>query len=182
METARAACADAVVEAMARATSRKIVWIEDSNRLTKSNAKSKTMTFCRGQSSFKTRRTKSTGSVLENLRLHMRIAALKLSVVRSSSSKQQANVINVESAVFVCCARCDALSHGRVLRSELATWLNRGCAVGGAIDTSRFIKESEAFVVLLTDGILTDPNAIVSWAISQTCVADTAFGRADKRR
>lgn len=62
--------------------------------------------------------------------------------------------------MFICCSRCDAVSHARVLRSELEIRLHQGCAVGGGTDSSRFIKQSGAFVVLLTHSLTKDPNAI----------------------
>ena len=147
-----------VVEAMARATDRKIVWIEDSKR--RSVMRTESRKLCRQASSFKSRR-KSSGSRLEHLQAQLKLAASRLSMAhRFSSSKL--NVVNEESALFICCARHDALSHARVLRSELARSLNRGCAVGGGHNTSRFIEESDAVVVLLSDGLWTDPSAIVS--------------------
>ena len=69
---------------------------------------------------------------------------------KRSTTPKDVEVRNEESAVFVCCSRRDAVSHARVLRGELALRLNRGCAVGGGIDSSTFIADSEAFVVLLT--------------------------------
>ena len=68
----------------------------------------------------------------------------------STTADSVPEVTNIESAIFVCCSRADAVSHARVLRSELSMRLNRGCAVGGGTETSTFIAESEAFVVLLT--------------------------------
>jgi len=67
---------------------------------------------------------------------------------------------NIESAVFVCCSRVDALNHARVLRWELAVKLNRGCAVGGGSSTAKLVNESELFVVLLTQQLLLDANAL----------------------
>eukprot|EP00966_Prymnesium_polylepis_P321086 7377407-Prymnesium_polylepis.1 len=143
-----------VVEAMAHATDRKIIWIEDAKKLRVTRTRSQK------RASFKSR-WKSTGSRLEHLQVQLKLAASNFGMAhRHSSAKHK--VVNEESAVFICCARSDTLSHARVLRSELASRLNRGCAVGGGDDTSRFIKESDAVVVLLSDGLWTDPNAIVS--------------------
>jgi len=69
-------------------------------------------------------------------------------------------VVNKASAVFVCCARSDALNHARVLRSELSIRLNRGCAVGGGPNTVQWIEQSEAVVVVLTTALVTDPDAL----------------------
>ena len=67
---------------------------------------------------------------------------------------------NVGSAAFVCCSREDAITHARVLRSELAVHLGRACAVGGGVDSYDFVPQSEMFIVLLTKGLPTDPNAL----------------------
>jgi len=51
--------------------------------------------------------------------------------------------------------------HARVLRSELAVSLRRGCAVGGGADSVKFVEQSDAFVVLLTKRLPTDPDALL---------------------
>jgi hypothetical protein len=76
------------------------------------------------------------------------------------SSSMLDGVVNKASAVFVCCARSDALNHARVLRSELSIRLNRGCAVGGGPNTVQWIEQSEAVVVVLTTALVTDPDAL----------------------
>ena len=140
---------------MGRATSREIVWIENKKKLTA------TRSLKRGRSNkwVAAKRSSRKCSVLGTLQ--QRLSALK-SPSTSKTSPALVDVVNEESAVFVCCSRHDALSHARVLRSELATRLNRGCAVGGGVDTSRFIEKSDACVVLLTNGLWLDPNAIVN--------------------
>jgi len=69
-------------------------------------------------------------------------------------------VTNQGSAIFVCCSRSDAISHARVLRSKLAMRIGRPCAIGGALTTTSLIYEANLFVVLLTKGLLSDPNAL----------------------
>jgi len=79
---------------------------------------------------------------------------------RRSSVPAVDNVVNKESAVFLCCSRKDAISHARLLRSELEKKLQRGCAIGGGAKSAEFVKDSEGFVVLLTHSLATDPDAL----------------------
>jgi hypothetical protein len=58
-------------------------------------------------------------------------------------------VLNHEGCVFVCCSRAQVLKDARVLRAELAVKVGRGCAIGGGAETSRFVAETELFVILL---------------------------------
>ncbi|KAL3921676.1 MAG: hypothetical protein SGPRY_004821, partial [Prymnesium sp.] len=61
---------------------------------------------------------------------------------------------------FVCCARADALSHARVLRSKLAIQLGRNVGMSGGADSTHMIDTSTFFVVLLTKGLIFDPVAL----------------------
>jgi len=83
------------------------------------------------------------------------------SSARSAADADADGVANEESSIFVCCSRPDALNHARVLRSELEISMARGCAIGGARDTHQLIPKSEAFVVMLTKNLLSDPNALL---------------------
>eukprot|EP00966_Prymnesium_polylepis_P206372 4781848-Prymnesium_polylepis.1 len=71
------------------------------------------------------------------------------------------DVVNKESAVFVCCSRLDAIRHARVLRSEIAIKLGHDCAIGGGQRTREWLKESRMVVVLLSRKLLTDPRALL---------------------
>eukprot|EP00966_Prymnesium_polylepis_P289210 6680331-Prymnesium_polylepis.1 len=64
-------------------------------------------------------------------------------------------------AVFVCCSRCDAIKHARVLRSELEARLGCSCAIGGGNDSATLVDSSQALVVLLTKKLPTDANALL---------------------
>eukprot|EP00966_Prymnesium_polylepis_P252903 5846145-Prymnesium_polylepis.1 len=77
-----------------------------------------------------------------------------------SEEEEEVQVINHGSTVFVCCSRRDAVMYARVLRSELATYLGKACAVGGGTMTADLIPGSGAFVLLLTRQILTDADAL----------------------
>ncbi|KAL1499616.1 hypothetical protein AB1Y20_011815 [Prymnesium parvum] len=70
------------------------------------------------------------------------------------------DVVNKESAIFICCSREDAINHARVLRSKLEIRLRRGCAIGGGSDTEKFIPQSSITVVLLTRNLLNNPYAL----------------------
>jgi len=82
------------------------------------------------------------------------------SAARGFTSRTLAEVTNVESALFICCSRRDAVLQARLLRSELSIKLGRGCAVGGGKDSAAFINKSDAMVVLLTKRLPTDTHAI----------------------
>lgn len=73
------------------------------------------------------------------------------------------------SAVLVVCSRRDAVLEARVLRAELATKMNRACAIGGGTNTSKFVEVSDAVVVLLTKQILADPHAIFEIWMALQC-------------
>jgi len=80
---------------------------------------------------------------------------------KGTGHSAEIHVANEKSALFVCCSRRDAVLHARVLRSELAVSLRRGCAVGGGADSVKFVEQSDAFVVLLTKRLPTDPDALL---------------------
>jgi len=78
------------------------------------------------------------------------------------------DVVNEESAVFVCCSRRDAVRHARVLRAGLSMKLGRGCAIGGGEDAAKFVVGSELMVVLLTKKLLFDPCCLFEmWLAAQ---------------
>eukprot|EP00966_Prymnesium_polylepis_P280127 6471911-Prymnesium_polylepis.2 len=75
------------------------------------------------------------------------------------------DVANRQCAVFIVCAREDALSHARVLRSALAVRLDRDCticsaAVVGDPHSIAQLKKSELCLVMLTKQLLSDPVAL----------------------
>eukprot|EP00966_Prymnesium_polylepis_P268656 6206461-Prymnesium_polylepis.1 len=77
-----------------------------------------------------------------------------------SHSEEDSVDNSCSGVVFVCCSRVDALSHARVLRSELSVRLGRRCALGGGADTAGLIEKCELCVVLLTRQLTTDHNAL----------------------
>ncbi|KAL1514555.1 hypothetical protein AB1Y20_003651 [Prymnesium parvum] len=86
-----------------------------------------------------------------------RLRRLSASLVDEGRS---VDVLNKGSAIFICCAREDAVSHARVLRSELQVKLGRACAIGGGASSARWIEVSQMVVVLLTKQLLSDPIAL----------------------
>jgi len=72
---------------------------------------------------------------------------------------------NLESAVFLCCSRKDAIYDARVLRCELAVRLGRGCTIGGRKGNHQrdveFLQRSDLFLVLLTKNLTTDTSALL---------------------
>jgi len=134
-----------VVERMAASTRRKIEW----------RGSSPTLHFGTASLAQQIARTIMRANSVES----WRSSALRLSFSRESRAREQ-DVSNVQSAVFVCCSREDAVQHARVLRAALSLRLRRACAVGGGADTADFVPESELFVVLLTRKLLDDPSAI----------------------
>ena len=109
-------------------------------------------------------------------------AVLDMSSTTNDQSDGHREVDNIESSIFICCARADAIQHARVLRSELSMKLGRGCVIGGSTDAAAFIGESQLFLVLLTRQFLIDPIALSEvWSALQfglpiTTVAVTGVG------
>lgn len=83
-----------------------------------------------------------------------------LTAKRCITKHLELEVTNTESAIFLCCSRRHSLKHARVLRSQLAVKIGRGCAIGGGQNSSSFINESELCLVLLSKLLLTDPSAL----------------------
>jgi len=83
-----------------------------------------------------------------------------LTAKRCITKHLELEVTNTESAIFLCCSRRHSLKHARVLRSQLAVKIGRGCAIGGGQNSSSFINESELCLVLLSKPLLTDPSAL----------------------
>jgi len=139
-----------VVERMAKATGRNIKW-KGENRHPKLKEPKR-------RASIKQRvtRTRKMSGTLSQLRGMKNI----YSSFSWNSSTIQPDVINTGSVIFICCSRVDAVSHARVLRSELQVKLGRACAIGGGAETSKFINESHLVVVLLTKRLLEDPISL----------------------
>lgn len=90
------------------------------------------------------------------------------SFVRRFSSLGLGTVVNKGSAIFICCSRSDAISHARVLRSELQVRLGKDCGIGGGEETFRLVEQSHLFVVLLTKGLMNDPLCLFEvWKAQQ---------------
>jgi len=149
-----------VVEHMARATRRRIVWDDAWDRSTSHRSTTMADRSMRaseagaGGKSPSHRDRPSIGRSGSSSLERLKWALSNTLMLRAQE------VTNSESAVFVCCSRADAVGHARVLRSELAIKLGRGCAVGGSPDSAAFIPESELIVVLLTKKLMTDPLAL----------------------
>ncbi|KAL1498936.1 hypothetical protein AB1Y20_013457 [Prymnesium parvum] len=89
-------------------------------------------------------------------------------ITSSFSRLTSPDVVNRGSTVFICCARADAVSHARVLRSALEVRLGCSCAIGGGLDTDKWIPQSLLVVLLLTKRLLSDPIALFeAWTALQ---------------
>jgi len=148
-----------VVERMADATGRTVKWHG-------------------GQERVPQQRATTTSSTASQFRAALRLAAWMVSrppkskprndsLLRKSHTERvwkglpgQRVVSNVESTIFVCCARSDAVHHARVLRSALSMKIGSGCAIGGGEDSFTFVSESELFVVILTKELLSSPASL----------------------
>mmetsp|Transcript_44704 Transcript_44704/g.124005 ORF Transcript_44704/g.124005 Transcript_44704/m.124005 type:complete len:521 (+) Transcript_44704:2-1564(+) len=162
-----------VVERMARVTARTIRWLGDTEELNSRRAARKRSTSFRKPSlkmsislSSKSLQASLAGQVKKGARFSAESLARSSTLRRGSggsfkrSSRDSAEVVNEESAIFVCCSRDDAVRHARVLRSELSVRLGRGCAVGGGHTSAAFVSRSEVFVVMLTKKLLTNPDCL----------------------
>ncbi|KAL1503142.1 hypothetical protein AB1Y20_011204 [Prymnesium parvum] len=69
-------------------------------------------------------------------------------------------VINTEAAIYLSCARVDAVVNARAFRSELEMKLGRGCAVGGSEAAASLISSCDMMVVMLTKKLLSNPIAL----------------------
>jgi len=160
-----------VVERMAKDTGRTIKWSGGEDLLrgaASSRAASRRNTFCRKETCSKTQlaaflkdlggRTSRTSKPSE--RDSVRKNSLTKRIRNSLTMHREEVVVNKGSAVFVCCARRDAVRHARVLRAGLSIKIGRGCAIGGGDATARFIEVSHLCVVLLTKKLLSDPIAL----------------------
>eukprot|EP00966_Prymnesium_polylepis_P009483 218729-Prymnesium_polylepis.1 len=129
-----------VVERMARVTARTIRWLGDTEELNSRRAARKRSTSFRKPSlkmsislSSKSLQASLAGQVKKGARFSAESLARSSTLRRGSggsfkrSSRDSAEVVNEESAIFVCCSRDDAVRHARVLRSELSVRLGRGC-------------------------------------------------------
>jgi hypothetical protein len=141
-----------VIERMAGATRRSIVWVDSAVSRHGSGR----------ETAIGPKRAPKRRFSASSVSLHRSSAGGEERGRRSSKSAvpKACEVVNTESAVFVCCSRRDGISHARVLRAELATNLGRGCAIGGGTDTAEFVAESAALIVLLTKQLPTDPAAL----------------------
>jgi len=138
-----------VVERMAKATGRELKW--------KGTA---------GHSHHKLEREEKKKSRFRIIRNH--VHKTMSNRFSWSAGLVVSEVNNKGSTVFVCCSRDDAVSHARVLRSELQMKLGRSCAIGGGDETDRWIEESQLGVVLLTKRLLENPIALFeAWGLVQ---------------
>ena len=154
-----------VVEMLAQRTGRTIKWERGLGQRSKGPQRS--------QLSIEKRICRGGSAKDRNASLKLEASGLMNSALGNSARKSEFSlterlrkvasmdpVANKASAVFVCCSRSDALTHARVLRSELAVRLDRACAVGGGASTAEWIPQSEAVIVVLTKALVTDPGAL----------------------
>ncbi|KAL1512046.1 hypothetical protein AB1Y20_005320 [Prymnesium parvum] len=129
-----------VVERMAAATHRKVEW--------------------KGEAVQQQNEAKQTSRSIRRFGAKFSLSRLRRLSASFTKDGRTEEVHNEGSAIFICCAREDAASHARVLRSELQVKLGRACAIGGGARSARWIDESQMVVVLLTKQLLSNPIAL----------------------
>jgi len=162
-----------VVERLASVTNRTVKWSDTS-------AKEKPLwtknVSVRLSHSFRASRRSIAARIaftsVQTLQARQKSITARMSASRLSWSRVKApEIVNKESAIFITCARNDAASYARALRSKLEMRLGRGCAIGGGEETASFVPRSFLMVVLLTKNLLSTPAALYEiWLATQQTI------------